>query len=59
MASAEKTDARRLQQAERQMTASTKNARCPRRLARQAEVSQEQTMLPAPFNWTFFYLSFR
>ena len=37
MASAGKTDARRLQQAERQMTASTKKARCVRRLARQAE----------------------
>ena len=37
MASAGKTDARRLQHAERQMTASTKKARCARRLARQAE----------------------
>ena len=37
MASAEKTDARRLQQAERQMTASPKKVRCARRLARQAE----------------------
>ena len=37
MASAKNTGARRLQLADRHMTASTKTARCARRLARQAE----------------------
>ena len=37
LASAEKTDARRFRQADRQTEASTKEARCARRVARAAE----------------------